>query len=290
MAQFRPDGLGWVPDRPDFRDLNYDSKKVCELLPRIASAEKTATVTGRSEIDLPREAHDQGALQSSCAFACVSLIEYGERLAKRRSTQNRSRLFVYSMARRVDGQCGDSGASIRSTLKAIRRFGAPPEQLWPYDPARVNEEPHPPAIYAYNRDFASLNYFRLDRRSHSGQQTLDVVRSFLDAQYPIVFGFALPTSVSTESPDIDFNLTQDGTIGGQVVLATGYDNNRKMASGIPGALQIQHSWGNRWGDQEGTGWLSYRFILQGFAHDFWTAVTPAWLAAGVFESLSVPDY
>lgn len=286
MAQFRPGGLGWVPDRPDFRDLNYDSKTIRDLLSVIQSSEHLADDASCAEIDVPRETQDQGSLNSSAAQACVSLVEYGERRAQRRSTDNLSRLFVYNMARRIDGQCGDSGASIRSTLKAIRRFGAPPEQLWPYEPARVNEEPHPPAIYAYNRDFASLVYFRLDQRYRGGGHTLRVIKSFLDAQFPVVFGFAVPTSMFTDSADIDFNESFDGTIGGQVALAVGYDDNRKTARGT-GALCIQHSWGKNWGDRCGCGWLSYRFIEHGYARDFWTAVTPAWLDADVFDLPSV---
>jgi hypothetical protein len=42
------------------------------------------------------------------------------------------------MARQLMHWTGDTGASLRATLKAMIRFGVPPEEHWPYEPSKLD--------------------------------------------------------------------------------------------------------------------------------------------------------
>ena len=73
----------------------------------------------------------------SALLACVALLQYFQR----RSTgqiREASALFLYKMALKLRDFRGDNGVDLRSTLKAMMRFGVPPEDQWPYDPRRFD--------------------------------------------------------------------------------------------------------------------------------------------------------
>ncbi|MBW3543605.1 MAG: C1 family peptidase [Planctomycetes bacterium] len=276
MREFVPQGLGWRPDLPDFRDLRRSSPQIAELLERYTK--KPGRRRRRAAIDL-REffapARDQQPLNSSSVHACTALLEYYERRAFGRIVRP-SRLFLYKTARELSGLSGDAGADLRSTLKALVRFGMPPEQYWPYEPDRFDEEPRA-FHYGFAAEYRDIRYVRLDEAD--GPETLDAVRSFLDAGFPCAFGFPVPSSLSME-PEILWRPTFDDVIGGQAAVAVGYDDGRLHAT--RGALLVRSSWGAQWGDA-GYGWLPYAFVEQRLAIDFWTLVRPGWIEHGEFQ-------
>jgi C1A family cysteine protease len=57
--------------------------------------------------------------------------------------QDLSRLFLYKITRQFLGWSGDSGATIRSTVRCAGIFGMPPEEYWPYDITAYDVEPSP---------------------------------------------------------------------------------------------------------------------------------------------------
>ena len=65
------------------------------------------------------------------------------------------------------------------------------------------------------------------------------------------------------------------------MAAAGYDDDRRLSAGR-GAILVRSSWGTRWGDG-GYGWLPYGYVSQQLAADFWTFVSPNWLAYGEFS-------
>lgn len=226
------------------------------------------------------DADDQGPLNSSTAHAVLGMIEYFERREGR--TFSGSRLFLYKVARNLRNRrsdlCADTGADLRTTLKAVRQFGIPSEELWPDDPTLVDKEP-PAFVYHAAKPVADFRFVRVFAPAHQPPQPghfpesvdaaltqRNLLMSILARGYPIMFGFSVPSSISRE-PDIPLRPDYDCYLGGMAVLATGYEMHHYGRN--QGALRIRASWGTSWGD-DGNGWLPATCIESGLASDFWT--------------------
>lgn len=280
-----PSSFGWRPDPPDFRDLTPQVASVAATLKRLSGAGPRRRSRGKpTAVDL-REffppAFDQGPLPASPASACVALLEYFERRALGRQS-SLSRLFVHYNAGQLGMAEGDSSVDLRATLQAIACCGAPPERYWSYDLARAKDPP-PAFLYSLARQPEGFQYVRLDGRNLEGGMALEMVCSFLAAGFPAVFGLSMPSSVS-RAAEIPYRPTFDSIIGGQALVAVGYDD--RWLSSSRGALLVRNSWGSDWGDR-GHGWLPYAFVEQRLAVDFWTVLRPDWIASGELACPSV---
>lgn len=272
--------MGWQPDLPDARDHDPRHDKVKDVLKKqdslvLSDDPIPARVDNR---DLCSPIEDQGALGSCTAQAVVSLMEYMMRRAGGDHI-NGSRLFVYKVTRNLLGWTGDQGAYLRTAMQAVSMFGVPPERYLPYDIARYEEEPSA-FLYSFADDFQALNYARLDPRDATPEDVLAGVKRVLAADYGVVFGFSVYNSLSN-SPDIPLPCTLASLQGGHAVMAVGYDDERAVAGGAPGALIVRNSWGVDWGER-GYGYLPYDYVLRGLARDFWTCFKWEWVNTGNF--------
>ena len=124
----------------------------------------------------------------------LGLVEYFERRVRGRTFEG-STLFLYKVTRNRTQKrmrvMGDSGADLRTTLKVLVQFGVPPEEHWPYEMNRFDDEPSA-FIYGLAKRFAGMHYFRLDEPNQHGAKTWETVKSFLAAGFPVVFGFRFP--------------------------------------------------------------------------------------------------
>jgi C1A family cysteine protease len=280
MSGFMPAGLGWQRDLPDPRDLSPSEPCVRDLLrglrrPRPARGGAPAALDLREYFP---PAGDQQTLQSCCAHACAGLAGYFVRRSFGRALHG-SALFLYQTARRLAGAPDDRGVGLRATLKALLRFGLPPEQFCPYDVARFAEEPAA-FLYSFGNEVRPALYVRLDARQAPGREALRSVKSFLAAGFPSAFGFTVFSSASAGA-DLPAPTAFDSVRGGQAVVAVGYDDGYRIRS-TRGALLVRNSWGRAWGDG-GYGWLPYAYFEEGLAADAWTLLGPDWLASGEFE-------
>lgn len=282
MSEFVPLGLGWHPDVPDMRDLTINCDTVRSLLDRLP---KSPVPGGEChEVDL-REffpaVRDQGRLRASCAHACLGMYQYFERRTLGRTGQP-SHLFLHRMIRKLMRVTGNVDTNLRTAMKALARFGVPPEAYWPYDCDNLDAEPDP-FLYAFSSDCRAMIYMRLDRPRSKGAAVLRRVRAMLRAGFPVAFGFAVPSSLTAEGI-IPYRPRYDAVQGGQAVVAVGYDDDRSRNP--RGALLVRSSWGEQWGEA-GYGWLPYAYVEKRMALDFWTMLRPDWLESGeLFRPLS----
>ena len=234
----------WVKDKIDTRDHPYQ-----------------LTNTAQSNIvDLRQycsSIEDQGKLGSCTGNAIAGAIEL---LHKRQSrTIDISRLFIYYYERKFIGTVNyDSGAYIRDGIKACYTYGAPTENLWPYNISKFRMQPHKTAIVdALKRKVTSY------QRATDFNQVMDSITS----GYPVTIGFNVYSSF--DSPAVAKtgimpypNVNKERFLGGHAVLLVGYnkDNNTFIA---------RNSWGTRWGDK-GYFYMPFQVIQNiNMSRDFW---------------------
>jgi len=279
-------GLGWRRELPDFRDVTFDSHEV-QMILRISNSYKAVAQPSAvlpASVDLRKwctRVRDQRGLNAAPAFAVTALMEYFERRAFGRHADY-SELFLYRSARDLHRYKDDLGADIRTTLRALRTFGIPAESLYPYDPARHAETP-PPYCYGFADSYRTITYFRLDEVDQSSKEVLLNIRKCLAARMPSVFGLSLYSSFPLQGEGSEISVPQPGEqlIGGHALLAVGYDDER-MIGPDQGALLVRNSWGTGWGDK-GYGWLSYKYVEQRLATDFWSLIRPDFINTDLFN-------
>ena len=291
-------GMGYHPDLPDRRDCGWtnlsgfiqqtkaaENARVKGLVLTAPAALPTSFNLGdQSEHPLP-PVEDQGQTNSCTAQAAAVLVEYLYRWATG-TYDHFSRLFIYYNARKLLGWTGDNGAYIRTTFKAMRLFGVPPEPEWPFDPALLENQPQP-YHYSYASNFKTMSYARLDGYGDPPAKTLERLKQTIYAGFPVEFGFPVYSSIQNmQNFVIPVPLNTDKLVGGHAILAVGYDDTVEyvddQGAKQKGAICIQNSWGISWGDH-GYGFLPYWYITQGYALDFWTAYDKRWLNLNEFD-------
>jgi C1A family cysteine protease len=188
------------------------------------------------------------------------------------------------------GTTDDIGVDLRTTFKALRRFGAPPAHLWIYDVERFCRQPLDPFLFGFARDYQDFRYFRVDEPTCSqvdrndnaaerASKLLSNLKSSLAVGFPVAFGFHVPATISDDGLVVHCNRSKMN-LGGQATLAVGFDDGVRIAS-HKGALLVRNSWGSRWGDN-GYGWLPYDLVASAMADEFWM-ITSSKICAAALE-------
>jgi C1A family cysteine protease len=293
-------GMGWLRDYPSIRDFtpetakDYERNQVTVPAPakllKKTDVPKTTKKPPAGPIDLRQwcsPIEDQGTLGSCTAFAGVGMLEYYQRRAFGKYV-DASHRFVYKVTRTLGGFEGDSGAFLRTAMGAMTLFGAPPQQYWPYDVPKFDEEP-PAFCYAFAQNFQALTYYRLDPPGTDPAGLVDRIKGHLASQLPSMFGFTCFESLdaAADSGEIPYPNPDENIVGGHAVVAVGYDNRKRVkhpAGGqTSGAFLIRNSWGKTWG-MDGYGWLPYRYVEDYLADDWWVLLKQEWVDTGQFKT------
>jgi C1A family cysteine protease len=277
---FRP-ALGWHRELPDHRDWALlDRPEVAKLIqptgepvnlfgyPLMKRRESSVDL---SEYCSPIE--NQGSLGSCTAQAAVGLVEYMEKRG-RGVHVDASRLFLYKVTRNLLGWTGDTGAYVRTTMRALVKFGLCPEQNWPYQIDKFDIEP-PAFCYAFAQNAKALSYYRIDDRGIDEEELLENVLALLRVDVPSMFGFTV-YNYGNAMGEFEMPGRHDAPYGGHAVMAVGYDDDRIIGES-KGAIKIRNSWGPGWGTG-GYGWLPYDYLLSGLTADWWCIFRQEYLA------------
>lgn len=136
---------------------------------------------------------EQGKDQMCAANAGAALIEYFERVASGRHI-NASRLFLHKLACNLMNISATSGTTIRSVVATMALIGVPPEERWPYDVQRLDQEPSN-LCYALARHYRADCYLRLDRPDMEKKALIIQVKTFVYTNLPVIFGFSVYDSI-----------------------------------------------------------------------------------------------
>ena len=294
-------GMGWLPDFPSDKDLTTATVEVPEeaakagadapvaqLVTKAGAAGKRKTVPKKQDLrEWCSPVENQESIGSCTAQAAVGMFEYFQRRALGKHSEL-SRLFVYKVTRNLLHWEGDRGAFLRSVAGAMRLFGSPPEEYWPYDLERFDDEP-PAFCYSFAQSFQALQYYRLDPPNTSREDLLKGIKTHLAAGLCSMFGFTVHESINEVGGEgeIPYPRQDEPVRGGHAVMAVGYDDAiaiQGKATGAPktkGAFLIRNSWGTDWGDA-GYGWLPYRYVLDGLAVDWWCLIKQEWVETEEF--------
>jgi C1A family cysteine protease len=242
--------FGWIPDRPDHRDLKYAAP------PSVPSALP-------SRVDLRRHCppiYDQGDLGSCTANAIAAALQF-DRMKQRLPDFVPSRLFIYYNERVIENTVkSDSGAAIRDGIKSVAKQGDCPETEWPYVVKKFAVKP-PRACYANAVKYEAVSYHRI---SHD----LGQMKACLAEGHPFVFGASIYWNFPTKSTTgvIPMPGHAEPAHDGHVMLAVGYDDRKRV-------FLIRNSWGTGWGVQ-GYGTIPYEYLVRpDLSQDFWTIRT-----------------
>ena len=238
---------GWHPSRPDFRDLKYAPARIAALEPKADLRPKCPPVW------------DQGRLGSCTGQGVAALVQYRfRRLGAEDFTP--SRLFIYYNERVLENSVNfDSGASIRDGLQAVNRWGAPHEELWPYDTDKFKKKPTK-SVYDDGLKFLQANYEAVDNTKP------ELLKTALSSDKPVVFGFTVYESHNSEQAEktgvISMPLRSESACGGHCELLVGYDDEKQH-------WIARNSWSDTWGDQ-GYCYFPYAYLTDPeLACDFW---------------------
>ena len=207
--------------------------------------------------------YDQQLLESCSANAIAGAFEFLQRKTGGKDRLTPSRLYIYYREREAEGTTKmDSGASLRTGIKVMNKYGAPPETDWPYDVRRFADAP-PSFLTGKAEQFQALSYRRVAR--DFGDPASGILTA-LTQGYPVIFGFSVYESYRDAEESGRWPLPGLGerVEFGHAALIVGYE----PVDGKTHAI-CRNSWGAGWGEG-GYFRMPMEYVANpGLSDDFW---------------------
>lgn len=243
---------GWIPDKPDIRDLKYTGKSMLGLVGSLP--------THIDFRDKMPPIQDQGDLGSCTGWSAAAAVTYNRIIDGQTPMFWPSVLYIYYNTRLLEGTLNyDAGAEIRNAIRATKKYGFCPDTLWPYDQKAFKKKP-PLKAYKHASMYQSSYYYRINNAK------IDNLRACLSEGFPFVFGFTCYTNLieaDTNGGIIPMPGPNDSQDGGHAVVCCGYDDEKKL-------FVIHNSWGTEVADK-GYYYMPYDYMTNtDLCEDFWT--------------------
>lgn len=168
-----------------------------------------------------------------------------------------STLGLYYDERASEGTIStDAGAIIKDGIKIANKIGLGPASIWPYDVSKLTVQP-PPEYYA-----AALKN-RIQYYASVDNSILENLKLPIYHGNPVTFGFQVYTKFEQYTSGV-LQLPDDTEqyLGGHCVYFYGYSDSLQ-------AFLCRNSWGNDFGVENGSFWMSYSYIISDLCSDFW---------------------
>jgi C1A family cysteine protease len=273
-------GLGYLRGLASPKDYSINTPNVSNLIKPLLKMKAGGAVEKLPvSVDLrPKMSpiRDQLSLGSCTAFAMSGIVEYFEKNIYHKYTPV-SCLFTYKATRNLMRLKGDTGAYMRSVMGSLALFGVPPEEFYQYDITKFDDEP-PAFTYAFASNFQSMKYVRLDHPNATAENTMRLIKQFLNNGYPSIFGFTVFESIDEAANNggfIPFPSENEDILGGHAMVLCGYDDKTKN-------FIIRNSWGKEWG-ADGFGFLPYRYFEERLSDDVWIIIKQEYVDHGPFK-------
>ena len=177
------------------------------------------------------------------AYELLTIKEFPEKFV------DLSRLFVYYNTRILEETINeDSGAYLRSGIKAVKTYGLCTEALWPYNISKFTTKPSNES-YEDAKYRNIKNYYRLDNN--------DKILDALNNDIPVVFGILVYESFDTLDNTnciLDVPPENESSIGGHAMVIVGYDLPKKL-------FLVRNSFGVDW-CIDGYCWITFAYMTQ----------------------------
>ncbi|HJS87924.1 MAG TPA: C1 family peptidase [Acetobacteraceae bacterium] len=146
-----------------------------------------------------------------------------------------------------------AGTSLKAAVEVMRKYGAAPEALLPFDIENTMYLDDENTFYAIAAKRRVVSYFNL-------QKNLAQWRTWLATHGPLLVGLSVDASWdSATKTHGNIDNFQSGTVrGGHAVCVVGYTAQNRFI--------VRNSWGTAWGDK-GFGYVSEAYIQAAFFNE-----------------------
>ena len=204
---------------------------------------------------------DQGRRPTCLAFAVTSVHELA-RAGGGNVQEDLSEEALYWGCKRKDGDLGP-GSRFSSAQAALRGWGQPLEETWPYDATHDDSK----AIPRMPATAKAAGWFRNRLRRVAVKEA--ALKAELDAGRVVAVGVRLSQAfVLSGDGVIPAPTPGDLMLGGHAVTLVGYDDAHPSGNGV---FVFRNSWGPTWGDG-GYGYLPYSYLVN--TREAWTVEGP----------------
>lgn len=220
--------------------------------------------------DVPK-ARSQHGLGSCVSFAATAF----KMMLEKKNNIELSPMFLYYFSRIMDGvpRSKDWGNTIRSSLRALKKYGVCVENLCPYNPKDFDKYP------SYEAILEATNH-RINEYYKMRECLFDIKRFIYKENLPILFGIDVFESTRTKIVEqtgiVPVPRDNEAVVARHCLLCIGYEtvslkdklcatlNHSKSSQGYLIAL---NSWGNF--GMNGIIKIPFEFMKLGHAYNFW---------------------